>query len=412
MPAQCSDLKYSVPVLAAAPAQEVETAAMRVPNAKRLAPSTEPLTVELLSAEGAAVHIAHWRRLTQTCLEPNIFLDPDFALSAARHIAKRAPRFLFVWEDRADAPRRLVGLSPLADQGAFGRLWPTRVWTHEQAPLGTPLIDRDGAADILAAILVHCRPHLSPGAGLLFGLLAQDGPFARLLTSTAEAMKLPTRVYVARPRACLSAGTREAISANRRRKLKKARAALEARGRLRLTISRVAGEIEAATQAFLTLEAKGWKGRRGTAFLKSPARTALVRDVAEKLAAAGKYFVVSLALDEHPLAMALILETGGRAFWWKIAYDEDFAAFSPGVLLAQEVTQVLLRDPRIAFTDSCTSGEQPMIEHIWSERMPIVDFLIGVRPDTGAAHAALVRRESLRRSLRTRLKAIVLRLRR
>jgi CelD/BcsL family acetyltransferase involved in cellulose biosynthesis len=377
------------------------------------------MTVEILSPEAAAIHIAEWQRLAADCLEPNIFLDPGFALAAARHLAKHCPpRFLFVWDGETPGQGALIGVCPLASAGPFSRWFPTRIWTHEQAPLGTPLLDRMRAAEALTAIFAYCRTHLPQVAGLMFPMLPQEGAVASLLTTSAAADHREIKIFGAHQRASLSAGHEpqsyldHVITSVRRRKLRRAHALLEAHGSVTFRVQREPGEIMDATEAFLALEAKGWKGRRGTAFLKSPERAAFAREVVSTLAGEGKYFFARLDLDGKPLAMALILEAGGRAYWWKITYDETFAAYSPGVLLTLDLTRILLADAKITFTDSCASANHPMIDHIWSERLAIADFLIAVEADTPRAFAALAGCEWLRRVTRNRLKEIVLRLRR
>ena len=71
--------------------------------------------VELLSAEAAAGRRAAWSDLVLRSLEPNVFLEPDFALPAAQHIvAARRPVFLLVTDrSRAGKPGELIGLAAL-----------------------------------------------------------------------------------------------------------------------------------------------------------------------------------------------------------------------------------------------------------------------------------------------------------
>jgi CelD/BcsL family acetyltransferase involved in cellulose biosynthesis len=377
-----------------------------------------PIQVEILSFAAAAAHRAAWQHLCDNALEPNIFLEPDFALAAALHLARRRPpHFLFAW-DGDGTTRQLLGLWPLAAPGGLACWLPARIWTHEQAPLGTPLLDRARAEAALAAIFDHCRRVRRNGAGLMLPLLPQAGAVAQLVMARATAEGREIRIFGAGERAILSGGQapqeflQQSITATRRRKLKRARAALEAQGAITFRTIREPSQIDAAAAAFFALEAKGWKGARGTAFLKSADRAAFAHAAVAALARAGKCFLASLDLDGRPLAMALMLASGGRAYWWKIAYDEAFAAASPGVLLAVEMTQLLLGDAEIALTDSCTSDEHPMIEHIWSERMAIADLLIETDAGQRKAFHTLARREALRRSARTRLKQLVSRLRR
>src|SRR6185312_10834209 len=116
-----------------------------------------PLRVECLSPSQAEAWLGDWRRLAEACIEPNVFLDPGFALAAARHLAK-TPRFLFIWDDSAEE-RTLVGLCPLAHPGFGEGFLPARLWTHNQAPLGTPLLAAGRAKDALNAIFIWCRTH-------------------------------------------------------------------------------------------------------------------------------------------------------------------------------------------------------------------------------------------------------------
>lgn len=373
------------------------------------------MRVESLTAEAAEAHVAAWRGLATRCLEPNVFLEPDFALAAAKHLAEdAAPRFLFAWTESGE----LIGVCPLAHVKGLGRVLPRRIWTHDQAPLGTPLLDRTRAKDALAAILTYARGHLRDAAGLMFPLLPQDGAVAKLLCFSAEAEGCPIETYSPRQRAMLSGGANaknyleNSVASARRRKLKKARSQLEAQGALSFRIFQTVNEIEKAREDFFALEDKGWKGRRGTAFLQSPHGSAFAREMISSLAAENKVFIASLELDGRPLAMSLMLRSGSRAYWWKIAYDESFAAYSPGVLLAIEMTQHLLADPAIALTDSCTSDENPMIEHIWSERMGVADMFVGIDSRQTSKFAVLARREALYRGLRCRLKQILHKIRR
>lgn len=377
--------------------------------------SAMTLTVEALTADAAALHQPDWQSLADRAIEPNVFLAPGFALSAARHLTKHAPKFLFVWDERI-TPRRLVGLCPIAEPHRLDALLPRRLWIHEQAPLGTPLLDKDCAADALAAIFAYGREHLS--AGMMFPMLPQDGLVAKLLTATAKADGRAVHVFGAHERAALSAGhdpqnyAQQVLTSHRRRNLKRARRLLEAQGALTFEIARESLELKAATAAFLALESQGWKGRRGTAFLATPARTAFVQESLDALAARGAYFAVSLVLAGKPIAIGLVLRSGDRAFWWKVAYDEAYATHSPGVHLSLELTSVLLKDDGITLTDSCARADHPMIDHLWPERLAIGDVFVAFDAKDRAKFVALAGRETLYRSLRGQLKEAVVALRR
>src|SRR5207249_1509372 len=72
--------------------------------------------------------------------------------------------------------------------------------------------------------------------------------------------------------------------------------------------------------------------------------------------------------------------SGKTAWSWKIAYDEDYARFSPGVQIVLDLTNELLADRSIERADSCAAAAHPMIDHIWRERLALADRLISLAP--------------------------------
>lgn len=382
--------------------EELEIGALSAESAAR---RSERLGVEVLSPESAAVHAREWRHLAADCLEPNVFMEPGFALAAARHLAvDRPPRFLFVRDDR-----RLVAVCPLQFPPRLVVWSQLRVWTHEQAPLGVPLLDRRRAKEALGAIIDYCGDYLPHTAGLMFPQLPRNGPTARLLETSAQNLHL----FDVRHRAVLRAGTdlHHSMSSSRRKKIRRARAALEALGAVSFRLMREPGELRAAAEEFLALEAKGWKGRRGTALLQSVERAAFARRMMSTFTDEGKLSIARLGCGSLPVGMGVVLESGGHAFYWKLAYDEDFAAYSPGVLVSFELSQALLRDTRILLTDSC-AAEGRMIEHLWKERMGIADFLVALGPDRRRGFYAARIGESAYRNLRGLIKDLIPRRRR
>jgi hypothetical protein len=92
------------------------------------------------------------------------------------------------------------------------------------------------------------------------------------------------------------------------------------------------------------------------------------------------------------------LQSGATAWCWKIAYDETFARFSPGVQLLLDETQALLDDPNVARADSCATAGHPMIDHVWRERLGFADRLVRLGPQHGLAFSLACRLERVRRA--------------
>jgi hypothetical protein len=73
-------------------------------------------------------------------------------------------------------------------------------------------------------------------------------------------------------------------------------------------------------------------------------------------------------------------------------------------MLSVELTADLLDDANVLRADSCATANHPMIDHLWRERLPLADRLIGVRGP--AAFAAARRLEAARRAAFTGAKRL------
>ncbi len=89
--------------------------------------------------------------------------------------------------------------------------------------------------------------------------------------------------------------------------------------------------------------------------------------------------------------MGIILSNGEKSYFWKIAYNESFARYSPGTQLLLEFTQ-----RSATFVDSCAQPGQSMIESIWADRLSLSDVMLALRPHAPAFTFAVWREGSLR----------------
>ena len=100
-------------------------------------------------------------------------------------------------------------------------------------------------------------------------------------------------------------------------------------------------------------------------------------------------------LDGRAIAAAITLRSGDTAWYWKTAYDETFRALMrPAFCSRAALTEELADDAAIARTDSCAAPGNPMLDHVWSERLALCNRLIAVRPEAPFARAC--RLETLR----------------
>ena len=143
-----------------------------------------------------------------------------------------------------------------------------------------------------------------------------------------------------------------------------------------------------------------WKGKRGTAMAANPALQSALMESCQLLGAAGKLRFWKFALNGKPIAIMHAIVEGDQAWLCKIAYDENYAKFSPGVLLILYATEKLFAERGITLVDSCAIPGHPMIENIWRDRVEMADVMIAPKSISARRFALTVATEKLRRSVR------------
>lgn len=161
---------------------------------------------------------------------------------------------------------------------------------------------------------------------------------------------------------------------------------------------------EVLADDYLALEAKGWKGRAGTALQTDAQATAQFKLICKNLSASGQLRFWTLKLDGKAIASLVGIVDGTQAWIFKIAYDEDYARFSPGVLVVLEATRDFFADGAIKLIDSCAIPGHPMIERIWKDRIAFADVLVAPQGVSSVrfalTHFALKTQSSLRLALK------------
>jgi CelD/BcsL family acetyltransferase involved in cellulose biosynthesis len=351
-----------------------------------------------------------WRALAGRALEANVFYEPAFALAATPVFGRGASAGLVWLSDK------LIGFFPGRVTRRYGV--PPAVlcgWAHPFAPLGTPLIDRDDGAIALGAWLDWLAGNRSLPALWLLPFLS-EGAFARALDAALAIRRLPSVALGSHARAMLAPANRtdyllHTVGSRKRKELQRQRRRLTDHGIVATEVADDAAALRGALDDFLALEAGGWKGRAGTAIAQHPDLRSFVQRAVCTLAAEGKARADVLRVGGAPIAAALTLRSGGSAWTWKIAYDENYAPASPGVQLMHDLTGSLLADVTIARVDSCATAGHPMIDHLWRERLTVCDRLIAVKP-APAAFAMARGLEALRRGARSAAKSLRDRVRR
>ena len=335
-----------------------------------------------------AVPAGQWLDLADRAIEPNGYYLPDWELAAnASARGRTSAAALSAWSEpssAADVATRLIGLMPVISLWRAYRMpLPALVSAHPYGTLCTPLLDRDMAHDAAAGLLRQAR---NAGAhALILRDVAIDGAAMHAITEVLQRDGLRPRLLRSYVRACLDATRdagallRDALGAKKLKELRRQRHRLAEHGAVAFEVAHTPEQVASAIEIFLTLEASGWKGRRGTALAQHAGDASFIRRAATALAETGRCQIVTLRAGTTPVAAAIVPRHQDRAFFFKLGIDERFARFSPGVQLTLELTRMLCADPGIASADSMASADHPMINPIWRSRFEIGDVLIPLR---------------------------------
>ena len=329
----------------------------------------------------AGVAAGPWRALSMRAAEPNGYYLPEWELAVNASARGRLDAAaLGAWRDAST----LIGLMPVISMWrAYKIPLPALVSADPYGTLCTPLLDRDIAEEAVTGIMQQAR---QAGAhALIFRAIPLDGAAMKAFTEVLRRGGMQPMVLQSHVRACLDATgdaddlLREALGAKKLKELRRQRNRLAEHGAVEFDVARTPAEMATAVETFLTLEASGWKGQRGTALSQDDGDAAFVRRATSALAETGQCEIVTLRAGETPVAAAIVLRHQDRAFYFKLGVDERFAKFSPGVQLTLELTRYLCADPAIRLVDSTAAPDHPMINPIWRGRLAIGDVLIPLR---------------------------------
>lgn len=348
-------------------------------DARLHAPAAAAIEVrERRPADVDAGFAAEWQALADEAAEANAFAEPWFVLPGLRRFADEATR---ICEVRLG--ETLLGVLPLGIAPHYGRMRVRHVenWSHANSFLGTPLVRPGHERAFWSAILDHLdRARWASGFFHLDGVV-EDGPVHRALAGAAaergRACPIVHRALRAALESRLSpeAYYEAAVRKKKRKELKRLQARLAELGSVEARGLAAGEDPEPWIAAFLALEQAGWKGRNGSALGCDDAKQAFFREALAGAAAAKRLDMLLLDLDGRPIAMLVNFLTSPGSFSFKIAFDEDFARFSPGVLIQLENLRILSR-PDIAWMDSCAAENHPMIDSLWRERRSVVRLTV------------------------------------
>ena len=326
--------------------------------------------------------------LTNRAMEPNIFFSARLLAPAMPRVDDRQVRLALIRDEDRDRSRMRL-LMPFTVEKPGFKVSPAiiRVWANPFGPLGTPLVDAEGAAETIDTLLeaLTNRDARLPSV-LVLPQIRTEGRFVQLAKAVALARDLPVTVTDRFQRPMLDNSSdgetylRRSASPHHSGEMRRQWRKLSQQGRLEYRVARQPEEVRTGMEAFLALEANGWKGRQRTALVNDRYHAAFAREAITNLAEIDAVRIHTLDIDGRTIASTIVFVMAGEAYTWKTAYDEEFARLSPGKLLMMKLTEWHLDDANILRTDSCAVPDHPMAGRMWHEREEMGTLVIGLTP--------------------------------
>ncbi len=339
--------------------------------------------------------------LTARSLEKNTFFESDMVRSAwPRLTSLLAPHgcwMLCLWETIADQRCLRLFMPVKLEKTGFPRRTVLQVLSNEYMPVGTPLVDAECAGEAAETLMrLLADPALNIPPVIDFTHQIRDGDTFGVLRDAASSLDLKHAETLSHQRAALIADKhrdsypQDTLTKKSLKEYGRLLRRLGEEGKLVAECAREPEDVLDAFEAFLTLELRGWKGRRGTALYNQKKIAAFSRQIVVELAALGRCEIHSFLQDGNLVSSLILFHRDGRVTPWKIAFDESLARYSPGVQIVLHATRNLLDRPDFVFADSLAHEHHRMINRLWPDRVAISDLTVQVAPSTKTDLASVV----------------------
>ncbi len=336
-------------------------------------------------AESLEPYVSAWDELAENASEPNVFLESWYLLPAMRLLRENANlmvALVFARNGNANA-EQLIGVLPLEKVRTSAGINVLRFWKHPHCFLCTPLILAGFEAAFWEAVL---RELDEQRWEMLLQLpsMSVDGAVFEALNRQMVAQERLSDITGVYARAVLmlhpASDEYHDPDSSVTRDFAKRRRRLERLGEVS-THSLEDGDDPARWLAnFLHLEQKGWKGAAQTAINCNVAQRQFVEEIIAAAHERNRLSIIELRIDDEVIATQVnLLGTQDSAFAYKVAYDEDYASYSPGMLLEAEAIRIVHQQRRFRWMDCCCAFGNTTMNRLWKERRALASVMLPAR---------------------------------
>ena len=325
-----------------------------------LAGRWQDFKVTVLSADAAQSLAADWNHLNASAIQSAGCNAPELILPLLKHVGGAKLQTVCHGSD-------LLMAFPASLKRLFLKTWNTPLTTS-----GLPHLSSELSASVLFAYInAQTKP-------VLFNAIPSQGPFIETLKKQSSNFSIIQTWQRAalKPTGSFDDWLQTNFDQKRRKEFKRLRNRLSEQGKMTTDILQQGQDPKQFVDDLVSIEARGWKGSRGTAIASNPKLKLALEEACVNLHRAHKLRFWSLKLDGKAIASLFAIVEGDQAWLGKIAYDEAFAKYSPGVQIIIDCTETLFSEPQIKLIDSTAIPNHPMIDRIWRDRIEMVNVFV------------------------------------
>jgi hypothetical protein len=341
------------------------------------------------TAEELEEYIPAWNNLVKNATDENVFFEPSILIPALAYLNNNQAFILLIFADEASKEQGLIGLFPLVYCKKYKGLPIPHlsIWQTQQCFLATPLVHKDYIETCLKYLFQWLEQTSQSGYFLFFREFLDDSLFIQHLECFLKTKKYIIDEVERYKRAFLQSNLtkdqylKQGISSKRRKNWRNRANALAKLGKVNLSILdkyNTRENVKQWIQDFLQLEQSGWKGKEGTALACDEKEKNYFIEITKNAALQRKLLMYKLTLDNKTIAMQSNFIAHDGAFAFKVAYDESYSKYSPGMLLELENLDYILSNSNIKWMDSCAMPNS-VVDNLWQERRIIRAFNISTQ---------------------------------
>jgi hypothetical protein len=332
--------------------------------------------------------IQQWSDLEERSVEGNAYLSPYFILPSIKYLTPNA-EVIFVFITNVTG-----NTSILTGVGVFEYVR----WTHRlplphfkayRSPhsyLTGLLVDEEFLESTLSAFFTLFSKFERYSCGIEFINRTDSSKLAEQFEIAASRIDVPWVQYNRKRRAILipeksgSDCLNKVLSSKMKKSLRRHERLLSHSGEVRWNVVR-GHEIELnCIDRFLSLEHMGWKGANGTSLLSNPAEESFFREMINGFAQHSRAFFTELSVNGRVIASTANLISSKMGYAFKLGWDSEFAAASPGMLNEVEfIKNASKLYPHLEYIDS-GADEGSFIETLWVDRYTLASGFYATRP--------------------------------